>query len=159
MEKSANRAEWKSQKKDSMEKSEKGQYEQVIKQDSRAKSEAGQMGRVRNSMENSESEKLNTSDKEIDNKSSRFSIATKLNLFKEPQSEKMSKNTSMVSLVIRAKPKLNDTISIDALIEAKKALISATNEEIGELPYLYTFTLKKFCENINEKLRINQEFF
>ena len=95
-------------------------------------------------------EKLNTSDKEIDNKSSRFSIATKLNLFKEPQSEKMSKNTSMVSLVIRAKPKLNDTISIDALIEAKKALISATNEEIGELPYLYTFTLKKFCENINE---------
>ena len=72
MEKSANRAVWKSQKKDSMEKSEKGQYEQVIKQGSRAKSEAGQMGRVRNrtvgtsqkqnSMENSESEKLNTSE-------------------------------------------------------------------------------------------------
>ena len=65
----------------------------------------------------------------------------------------ISKNSSLSSIVIQSKPKLNEIIPLESLAAAKKAFMSANEEDIRDLPYLYSFTLNKLCDQIHEKIR------
>ena len=49
------------------------------------------------------------------------------------------------------KPKIEEIIPLGTLIKAKNAFISASEENIKDLPYLYTFTLSKLCKSFCEK--------
>jgi hypothetical protein len=55
------------------------------------------------------------------------------------------------------KDKLEDVIPLETLTEAKNALISASEESLKDLPYLYTFTLtrlsKSFCEKYEKNFK------
>ena len=58
----------------------------------------------------------------------------------------------MSSVVSQPKnTKLNEILSIESLMEAKRAILSASEEEIRDMPYMYSFTLNKLCAQVSSK--------
>ena len=58
----------------------------------------------------------------------------------------LSKGSAVSSIASHSKKsKINEILSIETLMEAKQAILSATEDEIRDMPYMYSFTLNKFC--------------
>lgn len=84
--------------------------------------------------------------------SPKYSLEFKKFTSKKPLlNEKLSKNTSVSSITVENKPKIEEIIPINILIEARRTLSNANDDDIRDLPYLYTFALNKLCRVFQEK--------
>jgi hypothetical protein len=91
-------------------------------------------------------------DEEVTYTPSKYSLYMEKPQISRPPSLRISKENSLASSIV-PKPKLNEIFSVESLIELKKALVAATEEEIQEIPYLYSYTLKNIYKNVNKKLQ------
>lgn len=66
------------------------------------------------------------------------------------------KTPSVGSTSFIQKAKLEEVIPLSTLVEAKNALMTATDESIKDLPYLYGFTLTKLSKNFCDKFEKNR---
>lgn len=68
-------------------------------------------------------------------------------------SERLSKNTSLSSIAIVNKPKIEEVLPISTLIEARKALANASDKNVQDLPYLYSYTLNELRKAFDKRVQ------